>query len=339
LKRRRHLVLAAAFLSLGPWFPPHPALAGDQPQLEIEHAMFEFGSVVSGQTVSHAFMVRNRGETPLTLEDVSAPCACFHASFDRSVAAGQAGRIEVSIDTSELLGPVFLTARVRSSDPARPVSRVVVKGVVNGPIALLPRDHVDLTTVQGDDMEQIVTLEVNRKRPLEVLRVESSSKTFAPRWETLTPGRRYRIVVKANGSEPVGLHRGTLRIHTDDPDQAIIPLECSLLVVSSVVAEPETLFLPTVGQAEARKGLKKESWKVVVRNMRGRSFAIVALTSDLPFVRVWNRIRPDGKSYDVFVELQPNEVLLPGRTVGSLHVRTDLPDAQDVKVPVWVEVR
>ena len=66
---------------------------------------------------------------------------------------------------------------------------------------------------------------------------------------------------------------------------------------------------------------------------------IVSVTSDVPFVHAWNQARSDGSSYEVFVEIRPNDVLRPGRTITNLHVKTSLPDAQDVKVPVWVEVR
>jgi hypothetical protein len=315
------------------------ARAEGKPQIHVDHPAFEFGSTVFGQTVSHGFIVLNQGDSPLELREVTSRCRCFHATFDKTIAPGKAGRIQVDIDTRELEGPVLLTARVQSSDPVHPTSRLQIAGQVRGPIMLLPRDHIDLTTVAGDDKEQPVELEINRKDPLEVTEVDSSSAVFAPRLETVAPGRRYRIVVKAKGGQPLGVHRGTVRIRTGDRSRPIIPLQCSLLVVSSVVAEPETLFLPALGEEEARKGAKKPSWKVLVKNLRGRKFSIVAMRSDLPFVRASQKARADGTSYDVFIEVRPNQLLRPGRTIGSLHIKTDLPDAQDVKVPIWVEVR
>jgi hypothetical protein len=329
---RLRATLAAMVLALG-------ARAEGKPQIHVDHPAFDFGSTVFGQTVSHAFIVQNQGDSPLELKEVSSRCRCFHAKFDKTIAPGQAGRIRVDIDTRELEGPVFLTARVQSSDPLHPTSRLQIVGLVRGPIMLLPRDHIDLTTVAGDDHEQSIELEINREDPLEVTKVDSSSPVFVPRLETVAPGRRYRIVVTARGSQPPGVHRGTIRIRTGDGSRPIIPLECSLLVVSSVVAEPETLFLPALGEEEARKGAKKPGWKVLVKNVRGRKFSIVTLRSDLPFVRASQKARADGKSYDVFVEVLPNQLLRPGRTIGSLHIKTDLPDAQDVKVPIWVEVR
>jgi uncharacterized protein DUF1573 len=315
------------------------AAAADPPRIAIEKPVLDFGPVVFGKKLSHAFVVRNPGASALRIEEVTSRCDCFHATFDEAIAPGTSGKIHVEVDTSALQGPIFLTVRVRTNDPARPIARIEIKALVKGPIMLLPRDHIDLTTVSGQDQEGAVDLEVSRKDPLQVTSVESDSEVFIPRLEKVLPGRHYRIVVKAQGNQPVGMHSGTVRIHTSDKDRAVVPLQCSLLVVSSVAVEPDTLYLQTLTQDEARKGVAKDRWKVVVKNLRGTSFAVEEIKSDASFVRTRVRMLPDGKSYDLFVELLPNEVLRPGRSVVTLHVKTNLPDAQDVKVPVWVEVR
>jgi len=326
-------VLLAAALAAG------SAAADGAPPLSIDHAVFDFGSVVFGKAVTHTFVVRNAGDTAVALRQISALCDCFHARFDASVPPGGTGRIDVTIDTARLEGPVFLTARVHPSDAALPGGRLELRGFVNGPIMVLPRDHLDLTTVEGDDQEQQLQLEINRPLPLKVLKVDSTSAVFVPRWETLAPGRKYRIQVKVLGRQPPGVHRGTLRIQTDDPARRIIPVECSLLVVGTLVAEPETLFLPSLTEAEARKGLKKDGWKVAVRDVRGRRFDVLGVDSDLPFVHAWSQPRAGGNAHDLFVEIRPNETLRPGRTVGSLRVRTSLGDAKELRVPLWLDVR
>jgi hypothetical protein len=317
----------------------HPAAAADAPRIAIEKPTLDFGSVVFGKKLTHALVVRNTGGSPLQIQEVTSRCECFRATFDETIAPGKSGRIRVEVDTSAQQGPVLLTVRVRSNDPARPTARVEIKALVKGPITLLPRDHLDLTTVSGQDQEGAVELEIHRKDALQVTAVESDSAVFVPRLEKPSPGRRYRIVVKASGSQPVGMHSGTIRILTADKDRPVIPLRCSLLVVSSVAVEPDTLFLQSLSQDEARRGLAKDRWKVVVKNLRGRSFALEDVKSDASFVRTRVHMLPDGKSYDLFVELLPNDVLRPGRSVVTLHLKTNLPDAQDVKVPVWVEVR
>jgi hypothetical protein len=315
------------------------AAAENAPRIAIERPAVDFGSVVFGTKLSHSFVVTNPGDAPLQIEQVTSPCKCFRATFNETIAPGKSGKIRTEVDTSALEGPIFLTVRVRSNDPVRPTARVEIRGLVKGPIMLLPRDHLDLTTVSGQDQESALELEINRKDPLQVTGVDSDSGVFAAKLEKPAPGRRYRIVVKASGAQPLGMHSGTIRILTTDKERPVIPVRCSLLVVSSVAVEPDTLFLQPLSQDEARRGLAKDRWKVLVKNLSGRSFAVEEVKSDASFVRARVRILPDGKSYDLFVELLPNEVLRPGRSVVTLHVKTNLADAQDVKVPVWVEVR
>jgi hypothetical protein len=314
------------------------AAAGSAGQISIEKPAVDFGAVVFGTKLSHSFLVRNAGGAALQIEQVTSPCKCFRATFDETIAPGKSGKIRTEVDTSALEGPLFLTVRVHTSDPVRPTARLEIKALVKGAVMLLPRDHLDLTTVSGQDQEAAMELEINRKDPLQVTGIDSDSGVFAPKLETLTPGRRFRIVVKVHGGQPIGMHSGTIRIHTADKDRPVIPLRCSLLVVSSVAVEPDTLFLQGLSENEARKGAAKDRWKVVVKNLRGRSFAVEEVRSDASFLRGRARMLPDGKSYDLSVELLPNQVLRPGRSVVMLHVKTSLPDAQDVKVPVWVEV-
>jgi hypothetical protein len=73
--------------------------------------------------------------------------------------------------------------------------------------------------------------------------------------------------------------------------------------------------------------------------VRNRPFNIESITSDLPFVHARSEARSGAGSFDVFVEIGPNELLRPGRTISNLHVKTSLPDAQDVRIPVWIEVK
>ena len=332
----RSLRIAALLL---PLYAGDALRAEDPPAIRVEGAKFDFGSIVFGQKVQHGFVVRNQGGSPLVISEVISRCDCFHASFEKTIAPGQSGRIETTIDTADLQGPVFLTIGLRSNDPERKLATFEITGFVNGPIMLLPGDHVDLTTVQGEDKQKTVVLEVNRKQPLQVKGVESSSPVFTARLETSKPGRRYRIVVTAAGSQPPGLHKGTIRLRTDDPKQPVMALECGLLVLASVVVEPSALYLPPLDQADARKGMARKDWKVQLRNVRKRPFTIVSITSDLPFVGARSEPRSDTGSFDLFVEIRPNEMLRPGRTISSLHVKTSLPDAQDVRIPVWIEVR
>ncbi len=309
------------------------------PKITGEHSVYDFGQVVKGAKVTHTFVIKNGGKEPLIVNKIDNPCDCFSAKFDRTIDPGKEGRIHVTIDTSKQQGPLFLTGIINTNDPDRPVTHLTVKGLVKGPITLLPQDHFALTAVHGENKVHHLFLEINRPKPLKVRGIESTSELFTPRVETVTPGKKYRITIKASGNADVGLHRGTVNIKTDDPQNPVIPIDGSVLILSSVAIEPGTLFLSRMSPEEAMKGMKKDSWKVTLKSVHRQEFSVVDVTSEAPYLGATYRPLDDKKSYELLVEVKPNTVLKQGKYFADLVVKTTLPDAQSVKVPVFVEVR
>jgi hypothetical protein len=157
--------------------------------------------------------------------------------------------------------------------------------------------------------------------------------------ETIVPGKKYRITIKANGNADLGLHRGTINLKTDDPRKPLIPIDGSVLIISSVAIDPGTLFLSRMTPEEAMKGMKRDAWKVKLKNVHQQAVSVLEVTSEAPYLAATYRPLEDGKSYELLVEVKPNTVLKQGKYFADLVVKTNLPDAQSLKVPVFVEVR
>jgi hypothetical protein len=298
---------------------------------------YSFGSVLFGQKIAHTFLIENTGDAPLSISEVVSHCPCVHAKFDKLIGPGKTGSVSVELDTSKLEGSVFMNVAIRSNDAERPLNAVEMKGFVRGPLALVPRDNFTLTTVSGQDKEQEFQLENNRAQSLRVLRVDSTDKTFAPSLTNVDAGKVFHLSVKADGHSAVGLHRGVVRIHTSDPSHAVIPVNFALVVMSDVIAEPSAVYLPALKQADARKGASSAHWNFVIKSIRGQTFKIVSVTSEAAFLEAHEYSISEATSHTLFVVLKSNE-LAKGRTIAKLHVKTSLPDAQDLLVPVWVEV-
>jgi hypothetical protein len=309
------------------------------PKIGGHNAIFDFGSVVKGAKVTHKFVVKNEGQAPLTISKITNSCDCFSAKFDETIEPGKEGTIDVTVDTSKQEGPIQLIGVINSNDPERPVTHLTIKGLVKGPIALLPQDHFALTAVRGENKVSHIILEINRPKPLKVKGIESTNPLFKPRVETVTPGKKYRITIKASSNADLGLHSGTINIKTDDPEKPVIPIDGSVLIISSVAIEPGTLYLSRMTPEQAMKGMKKDDWKVVLKNVHHESFSVLEVKSLAPFLGATYRPLKDKKSYEVLVEVKPNTILKQGKYFADLLVKTNLPDAQNLKVPVSFEVR
>ena len=313
--------------------------AAQAPKIGGRDSIFDFGSVVKGTKIAHRFVVKNEGQAPLVISKIGNPCDCFSAKFDGTIEPGKEGLIDVTVDTSKQEGPILMTGAVSSNDPERPVTHLTIKGLVKGPITLLPQDHFALTAVRGENKVYHMFLEINRPEPLKVKGIESTNPLFKPRVETVMPGKKYRITIKASSNADLGLHSGKVNIETDDPAKPLIPIDGSVLIISSVAVEPGTLFLSRMTPEEAMKGMKKDAWKVVLKNVHHEPFSVVEVTSLAPYLGATYRPLKEKHSYEVLVEVKPNTILKQGRYFSDLLVKTNLPDAQSLKVPVCVEVR
>ncbi len=105
------------------------------PRLTMESMSFEAGKIPAGSTLSHSFSLRNDGDQPLIIEQVRPGCGCTVAEFERELAPGESGAIDVSMEIYEQWAGSQLrkTVWVISNDPLHRQVRLVISGEVTAP--------------------------------------------------------------------------------------------------------------------------------------------------------------------------------------------------------------
>lgn len=69
--------------------------------VEFANKEFNYGTVNSGEVVTHQFTFKNTGDQPLTLTRVKASCGCTTPSYSKEpIAPGENGYIDVKFDSS-----------------------------------------------------------------------------------------------------------------------------------------------------------------------------------------------------------------------------------------------
>src|SRR4028118_102032 len=76
-----------------------------KPKAVVAEAIKDVGVAAKGEKVSHAFQIRNEGTATLEITEVVAACGCTVVEFDKTIAPGQAGKVNVVIDTETFAGP------------------------------------------------------------------------------------------------------------------------------------------------------------------------------------------------------------------------------------------
>ena len=119
-----------------PQTPNQPAAAtpiapsGPTTTMEFAETTFDFGTVVSGEKVSHIYTFTNSGSEPLIISNAKGSCGCTVPEWPKEpIAVGGTGSIEVVFDSKNKKGPrnqkVTITA---NTDP--PQTFIYLKGEV-----------------------------------------------------------------------------------------------------------------------------------------------------------------------------------------------------------------
>ena len=74
--------------------------------IEMDHLEFDFGTIVAGKRITHSFSFINRGDAPLLLANVHAPCGCTVAKDwpKTPIEPGQGGEILVEFNSADRTG-------------------------------------------------------------------------------------------------------------------------------------------------------------------------------------------------------------------------------------------
>ena len=117
-----------------------PTRAIAAPEISVDRPVYDFGSISQGEKVEHAFVIRNKGNTPLSIKSVRPSCGCTAITTSASVIApGKSGEIKASFNSANYSGAVNKTVTIDSNDPKVPSSILNLKGTVIEEIQITPK--------------------------------------------------------------------------------------------------------------------------------------------------------------------------------------------------------
>ncbi|MEN3336141.1 MAG: hypothetical protein V7641_5506 [Blastocatellia bacterium] len=213
------------------------------PRAVVPFTTYAFGDIYIGETISQIFVIRNEGNADLLIKDFVGACGCEVLGVDRVIAPGKEGSARIEVSTvSQSSGELFKIATLYTNDPQRPTIRFSLAaniltsgnggpvmgvelraGKHIGPVFVGPDTRTGLVAAPGKSGRAEFTITVERG-PLNVQRVESTSKAISARLETIEPGKQYKIIVESLPTEAVGSSQEQLRVVTDSPALPSFPL-------------------------------------------------------------------------------------------------------------------
>ncbi len=126
--------IATHDMGQGPAIPFLPA-SEPQPRIAISEARYDFGRIGARDVVERTFLLRNDGQSPLTISRAYTTCACTTAHFSASVIPpGQAATVKVIFDAGYHNSAGQTVQRgiiIENNDPSRPQVEFWFQAVVN----------------------------------------------------------------------------------------------------------------------------------------------------------------------------------------------------------------
>lgn len=195
----------------------------------------DFEIVPKGEWIYHDFKIKNEGTSNLSILDVKPACGCTVAEFDKVIAPGEIGTVQVKVDTSSFAGPISKPISVFTNDTGNPKLQLVVKANVKPYLAVRP-GYARFIYVQGEPLSpisQVLWTEdgsdvdvVGVKTPYDHVTVKHRVASEAERNDQY-PGKQWVFDVFLDPNAPVGALRDYVEVELSHPKQKTVRIPIS----------------------------------------------------------------------------------------------------------------
>jgi len=333
-------LVMSAVLVLVPVFVVAQGTDEAAPKLVVEEKIMDAGTVAQGEVIDATFTLSNEGTATLQVKSVRPTCGCTIASFDREIAPGTKGTISAKVDTTNFSGPISKAMLVVTNDPELSSLSLVVKALVRPFVEVLPRPLVRFNAVQGERVEQKLTVVSAESDGLKVTKVESSLSYLESEIRKLgkdeliagKPEPQYEVTLRLSEDAPPGPVSARAVIHTNIPKALKVPVRIFGVVRALLHVTPSQVQFGAV-EAKAKPGRNV----IVVNNRAGVQVRVTGATIDDEVFAAEVYTIEDGKRYQVTITVDPEAEA--GTRTATMTIATDDPQIPELKVPVSASIR
>lgn len=200
-------------------------------EIEIMPPHLNFGTIKKGEERSESVKVRFPLDPTLRVTKVESLTEGIHAEQVTSKSA-ESGETEIQITVSRDLPVGTLSGRVQISttSPSKPTDTIMVIANIQGEITVRPPALSGVFRKGDPKAIRSVDLTKKGKKNLKIEEVEEETGQFTTKIVEMKKGEHYRIDLALRDHAKPGQFSGTIKIHTNDPDQSVIEVRLSGVV-------------------------------------------------------------------------------------------------------------
>lgn len=317
---------------------------GPQPKAVVDGELtWQFGEMGQQETGKRTWKLTNQGDADLQIWKGTSTCMCTVAKLQKdgdklTLKPGESTDIDIEFKTNEVVGDFHKGANIETNDPDNPTFPLFVHGKINPPVIMIPGDTIDLRIVNSDDPKSVFVGLYSPDRPeTQITEVKTSKPDFfATRVESMSESELESGKIKAGWKVhldvkpgfPLGQMREELVIHTDHPHRPEIKVTVVGVVAGPVSVTPERIRMQTV---KSKDGGSSEV-KLNVRGGGEATFTVADRPGNLEVAVEPVDAGGVKGQYRMTVKVPPGTA--PGLIDGDVVLKTDLPNAGELKVPV-----
>ncbi len=192
-------------------------------EFELVPRYVNFGTIEKGEERSRSVKVRFPSDPTQWVTKVESMTRGIHARQvpSKSTKPGETEiriRVNKEVPVGRLSGQVLIS----TTSPTKPTDTIMVVAHVRGEIAVQPSALTGVFRKGDPKAIRSISLTKKGKKDLKIEKVEEDTGRFAPHVVQVKEGEDYRVEIFLRADAEPGPFRGTLKIHTNDPNQRII---------------------------------------------------------------------------------------------------------------------
>ena len=273
----------------------------DAPDIEIDAPTHDFGTLPQMESTEHTFTIKNVGNLPLEILEVTTSCTCEKVELqEKIIPPNGETKLEVRYRGSTNSGKTRVAVYLKTNDPDEPEVVVSLFGVINGIAGVYP-GHFNLGDIgQGESIRQsFVIYPRTYGHKLTVKSVKSSSPLIKTKLQRVKGKDILARVSFEIPRLPMGPFRETITVTTDAEKYSEIHVGIEGVVVGELLLEPDQFFM---GFLKIDKPVRR----TVILEKRGKAdLEILKVENSLSFVEI--KIIPvkPGKKYQIEATCTP----------------------------------
>jgi len=200
---------------------------GPSPVTYLPAETYQFEPVIEGVTVTHDFIIRNRGKATLQIFTVRSSCGCTTTSYTNTIAPGDEGKISLKFNSSGYGGKtVTKTTYVTTNDPALPDFTLTITGAVDSLAEINPKRAVLLGSV-SDIIKAEITITPNKKYPFKITktRVKKGENISYELKETAGADGTQYILTVINTRKTAGKYNDSIYLTMDNEQKTQLKID------------------------------------------------------------------------------------------------------------------